>query len=222
MTDPYVYENGTLKNKLGIKDYDLLRKAEANIGFIKLIDIDSITEPPEGMNMLQAIHQHIFEDIFEWAGMYRSVPVFKEEVVIPGISIQYSEPKDIKKDVDKYIKELTNMDWLSLEFDDMCYKFAREMALLWRVHPFRDGNTRVTISYAYYLAKKKGFPFDINTFLSELDRVYVDGRIIKFSARDLFVLACLDTKDVPEPEYLAQMFKKAILAYQSNNNKKEL
>ena len=32
MKDPYVYEDtGTLKNKLGIKDYEELRQAEADI-----------------------------------------------------------------------------------------------------------------------------------------------------------------------------------------------
>jgi len=218
MTDPYTYENGTLKNKLGIKDYDKLRQAEANIGFIKLIDIDSIKEPPKGINMLQAIHKHIFEDIFDWAGEYRTVPIYKEEVVLPGLSIQYAYPKEIKKEVDKYIKELNNTDWLSMEFDDMCLKFAREMALLWKVHPFRDGNTRVTISYAYYLANKLGFPFDINTFISELDRVYIKGKIVQYSVRDKFVLACLDEKDYPEVEHLAQLFKNAILAYNQKEN----
>ena len=40
MKDPYIQENGTLKNKLGIKEYDDLNKAERDIGFVKLIDVN--------------------------------------------------------------------------------------------------------------------------------------------------------------------------------------
>lgn len=40
MKDPYVYEDtGTLKNKLGIKDYEELRKAESDISFVKLLTV---------------------------------------------------------------------------------------------------------------------------------------------------------------------------------------
>ena len=41
MKDPYIQENGTLKNKLGITEYKELNNAEKDIGFVKLIDIDT-------------------------------------------------------------------------------------------------------------------------------------------------------------------------------------
>ena len=41
MKDPYVYEDtGVLKNKLGIKNYDELVKAESDISFAKLLTVD--------------------------------------------------------------------------------------------------------------------------------------------------------------------------------------
>ena len=38
MKDPYIQENGTLKNKLGITEYKELNNAEKDIGFVKLIE----------------------------------------------------------------------------------------------------------------------------------------------------------------------------------------
>ena len=81
MNDPYVYDNGVLKNKLGIYDYDELNRAEADIGFIKLLDIDSLKITNFNEESLKMIHEHIFEDIFDWAGKYRVMPLFKEELV---------------------------------------------------------------------------------------------------------------------------------------------
>lgn len=37
--DPYVQENGTLKNKLGITDYDKLNLAERDITFSKFLNV---------------------------------------------------------------------------------------------------------------------------------------------------------------------------------------
>ena len=40
MKDPYILEDGTLKNLLGITDYRELNKAEKDICFIKLVNLD--------------------------------------------------------------------------------------------------------------------------------------------------------------------------------------
>ena len=42
MKDPYTLADGTLKNSLGITDYQELKKAEKDIGFIKLTNIDIV------------------------------------------------------------------------------------------------------------------------------------------------------------------------------------
>ena len=97
MKDPYVQENGTLKNKLGITEYKRLNEAERDIGFVKLIDIEEEFKEKYDANYLKSIHKHIFEDIFEWAGEFRTVPVYKTEVVIPGLSLEYSAPKNIER-----------------------------------------------------------------------------------------------------------------------------
>lgn len=86
MDDPYVYDNGTLINKLGIKDYEELRQAEADIGLLKLIDIDLIEHNNFDVSLIKNIHKHIFEDIYDWAGEFRMVPIVKEELLLPGYS----------------------------------------------------------------------------------------------------------------------------------------
>ena len=218
MKDPYTLDNGVLKNKLGITDIDELRKAEADIGFLKLINIDSVAGRIDE-KLLKDLHRHIFEDIFEWAGEFRTVPLVKEEVVLPGYSIPYTESKRIKKELTDRLKKMELVNWNELDISELSRKFAREIALLWKVHPFRDGNTRTTLSFAYIFAKEHGFPFDIETFTQELNREYDgNGRITKYNVRDKFVLACLDEKDYPEVGHLASVFYQAIVNYQDKHN----
>ena len=221
MRDPYIEENGVLRNKLNIKDENRLKVAEADIGFLKLITVDSIRIDNFDEELIKKIHRHIFEDIFDWAGEYRTVPLVKEELVIPGLSVQYSDCKSIPQDLSKKLQQLNSIAWQNLDSKEIANRFAREISLLWRVHPFRDGNTRTMLSFAYLYAKEHGFPFDIETFINGLNRNYAeDGSVTSFSIRDKFVLACLDEKDYPEVEHLAIVFENAINNYQNSKRGK--
>ena len=98
LKDPYVIdEEGTLRNKLGITDYDELKAAERDITAAKFLNVGKTFGTTFDAKYLKAIHKHIFEDVFDWAGEFRTVPVIKQEVVIPGLSLQYASPKDISK-----------------------------------------------------------------------------------------------------------------------------
>lgn len=219
MKDPYINENGVLKNKLDIVDYDQLNIAEADIGFLKLINVDSIDVSHFDMKLVQNIHKHIFEDIFDWAGEFRTVPIIKEELVLPGYSIPYSEPKNIKQDLKNKLLELNSIAWQNMDTSEIAFMFARKMALIWKVHPFRDGNTRTILSFSFLYAKEHGFPFDIKTFTNELNRgIDLNGRVTSISIRDKFVLACLDESFSPEVEHLANVFERAI----NNYNKEDV
>ena len=166
------------------------------------------------------IHEHIFADIFDWAGKYRVMPLFKEELVLPGCSINYSEYREISSDLKKRLNEINSIVWQNLDTNEIANMFARELALIWRVHPFRDGNTRTILSFAYLYAKEHGFPFDMETFTEELSRKETeDGKTI-YSVRDKFVLACLDEKDYPEVQYLANVFERAIAKYNEDKTVK--
>ena len=214
MKDPYLDKNDVLFNKLNIVDNEELNQAEADIGFLKLISVDDVNVDFFNTDLIKKIHKHIFEDIYDWAGEYRSVPLYKEEAVIPMISIKYSDPQNIEKDLERELQRLNSVSWQNLDIKEIAYNFARNIAIVWRVHPFRDGNTRTMLSFAYLYAKEHGFPFDMETFTQGLSRIYDDeGRIRRYSVRDKFVLASLDEKDYPEVEHLAMVFEVAIRKY---------
>lgn len=220
INDPYTYEDGTLKNKLNIRDHQELRKAEADIGFLKLINVDSVKAEKLNEELLCDIHYHIFENIFDWAGKYRTVPVYKTELVIPGISLRYADVGSIGKELKKQMVELNMINWPLDDINQLAYTFARKIAVMWKIHPFRDGNTRTFLSFAYIFAKANGFPFDMELFTKELNRTHdEDGKVINYSVRDRFVLASLDDDHYPEVGPLASLFKAAIKSYNDNLDK---
>lgn len=213
MKDPYIQKNGTLKNKLGITEYKDLNDAEKDIGFVKLIDIGESFKQKYDVEYIKSIHRHIFEDIFDWAGEFRTVPVYKTEIVIPGLSLEYSSPKNIEKDLNVILEELNSINWSGKNIDEITVQFTEQLARIWRVHPFRDGNTRTTLAFAENYSREHGFPMDIGILLEQLTRLVTPkGDVKRYSIRDKFVLAALDKKDYPEPEHLQILIKQSILS----------
>ena len=212
MKDPYILENGTLKNLLNITDEKELKKAERDIGFAKLMDIGELSNEKCDVELLKKIHKHIFEDIFDWAGEFRTVPMIKIEAVIPMVSIDYAEPKNIKKDLESEVKKLEKENWENKDFDEKIKSITKYASSIWRTHPFRDGNTRTTLAFTQILAKKQGIDLDLGKILNDLGRRYDEnGKVTRWSVRDRFVLAALDENNYPEPQWLEDTLKSAAI-----------
>lgn len=216
--DPYIQENGTLKNKLGISDYDKLNLAEKDITFSKFLDVKRTFRTKFDISYIKSIHKHIFEDIFDWAGEFRKVPVYKEEVVIPGLSLDYTEPKNIEKELTACLEKINNTDWESLTLDQKSSTFTKYLTEFWTIHPFRDGNTRTTLTFATQFSKEHDFPLDLGILLDNLTRkLDSNGKITQFSIRDKFVLAAIPKEYYPEPEHLNSLIYQAMVSGISKN-----
>ena len=156
--DPYTYPNSTvLKNKL-----DLRTQAELD-AFETEISSARAEEPlPEGkldFAHYRAIHHHLFQDVYEWAGQPRTVRISKG-------GNPFCFPENIEGQANLLFDELRKADILrklgSMEFSD---KAAHFLAELNAIHAFREGNGRAQLSFFALLADHAGHPLD----LAELD-----------------------------------------------------
>lgn len=211
--DPYIQENGTLLNKLNITDYTQLNNAEKDITFSKFLNIEKNFAQKFDINYVKSIHKHIFEDIFDWAGEFRNVPIYKEEVVIPGLSLDYTLPNNIENELTKCLEKMNNTDWNNLSIEQKSATFTKYLVEFWKIHPFRDGNTRTTLTFGNQFAKEHGFPLDLAFLLNELPRKYNEtGKITQYSIRDKFVLASIPKDFSPEPQHLISLIHKSIVS----------
>lgn len=199
MKDIYLYEDApVLKNLLNIKDEKLLEIAESDITYIKLLDIDShFTDDRFDYIRLKKIHKIIFEDIYKWAGEERIINITKGERVLGGDTIRYSDVNNIEEDVNVVISKLNNIKWSSIGIQETAESFAKLIASLWQIHPFREGNTRTIITFATQFSKVHGFSMS-KTLLRE-NSEYVRDALVKAS-----------DGQYSEYHYLTNIFKDAI------------
>lgn len=200
MKDYYLYDDvPVLKNLLHIKDEKLLLEAESNITYIKLLDIDNkIKSDKFDYDRLKEIHFYIFGDIYEWAGKERGINIVKGERVLGGDTVRYSDTNDIERDINIAIRKLNNMRWEELSIEETAEQFAKSIAMLWQVHPFREGNTRTVITFATQFAEYHGFR--MNKSLLKENAAYVRDSLVKAS-----------DGIYSEYQYLIQIMKDAIL-----------
>lgn len=146
MINFYLYDDvPVLKNKLEIKDentLDLIEAEQSRANMMLLYEQGFHNFTSEG---LQSIHHSLFGDIYDWAGKFRIINIEKREKLLAGLSVLYSDNEKIPDDLNSIFEELHNSEWNKLSKSGFVSKIARIFSKIWRVHPFREGNTRAVV-----------------------------------------------------------------------------
>lgn len=79
-TDPYLDENGMLRNLLGAKSPEELQELEPQIVFANQLELESLAIPrTNDLQELLLIHGQLFKGVYDWAGQIRTVDIKKNE-----------------------------------------------------------------------------------------------------------------------------------------------
>ena len=75
--DPYFDKNiGDLKNLLGVKSSEELKKVEPQIVFANELELASVDIPrTNDFNELLLIHKQLFKGVYDWAGQIRIIDI---------------------------------------------------------------------------------------------------------------------------------------------------
>ena len=164
--DPYCYPNtNVLINKFNITNLPNLAQAEAMFSAIALrVLYDSPLEGKYDFEHLCEFHKFAFQDLYTWAGTPRVIDLMKREEILNNQSVDYTHAPDIPNLANAVLNEMRNREWGKMSLDEQATHLSSDMAKLWRVHPFREGNTRTTIAFTCQFAESKGMFMDRNIF----------------------------------------------------------
>lgn len=210
MRDPYLYEGSSvLKNRLGITTQEELDNAEADYVVYRLKDLAMNPLPGEyNTEHLLKMHHYMFQDLFEWAGETRIIEIYKEEDVLGGMSVEYSDPFDIVQDIHFVLSDMRNKSWKEMDRKEAAKEFSDSLAKLWKIHPFREGNTRTTVTFCCQFADEVGLK--VNRELFEKHSRYVRTALVAYNAY------FADGNDFSKHEYLERIVYDAL----DNNDEK--
>ncbi len=205
--DKYLYPNtDVLINKFNIKDSKKLDKVEYT--YVSL-NITYIIDNPIKINSvfdICIIHKILFKDIYEWAGTFRNLNIYKEEPILTGLSVKYSEYKNINRDLNSLDKRFKSTKWNKLSHEDTIDEVILIISKLWKIHCFREGNTRAVTTFLYLLMKQINLKVNV-LFISNHAKFF----------RNALVMASID--EYSEFEHLKNILIDSVSMKETNENK---
>jgi cell filamentation protein, protein adenylyltransferase len=100
----------------------------------------------------QAVHHHLFQDVYPWAGRFRTVRIAK------GGSM-FCYPEHISAQMQTTFSGLKAQHYLrDLSAPEFARASAKFLAALNAIHPFRDSNGRTQLAFVTMLAQRAGHP----------------------------------------------------------------
>lgn len=147
-----------MHNLEGIRDPRELRVFEYGATSLRLRQLSqdpSLVEHTYDAGHVRAIHAYLFQDVYEWAGQYRSVNMGK------GMS-RFADVHSGQ--VDRYLRDVhrivTGTPWDRLDRDEFGSATAAVFAFLNQAHPFREGNGRTSKVFMEHVAEQSRFTLD--------------------------------------------------------------
>ncbi len=172
--DPYAYPGtSVLQNRLDIRDAGILGAFEVEIFTLRA------EEPlPHGkFDPIHycSIHHHLFQDVYQWAGQYRTVRTSKG-----GNAFCY--PEHIPAQMDALFRSIRGGEAFTQKSrSEFLRETARFLGELNAIHPFREGNGRTQLAFLGLIGTKANHPFaferiDRNAFLQAMIESFL-GRV---------------------------------------------
>jgi cell filamentation protein len=151
--DPYAYKGtATLKNKARLRDSIKLEEFELLMTAIRANE----PLPLGAFDPLhyRSVHHHLFQDVYRWAGKYRTVRTSKD-------GNHFCYPEYIEHEMNRLFGTLDRtLDASSApQFVDEAARFLAELNA---IHPFREGNGRAQLAFLSMVSNHVSFPLDFS------------------------------------------------------------
>jgi len=157
-SDPYVYPGTTvLKNIPGIRNQEILDRFEADR--VAQRSLELIECPLFGLfdiDHLQGIHRYLFQDVYEWAGVFRTVDIAKGNSYFAHVPYIESTLKGVFGELseERHLRGLNQERFAS--------RLAQILGTLNAVHAFQEGNGKAQREFVRELAYKNSYWIDWN------------------------------------------------------------
>ena len=159
MDDPYLLPGtSVLRNRLGITDPIELHQYEFEATFTRQVELDARRLPGNyDLDHLRAVHRHLFQDVYDWAGEIRTVDIAKDRSLFALARFITDAATDLFGTLraEKHLGGLGH--------DAFVGRAAHYLIEINALHPFREGNGRAQRAFIGQLATDAGWRINWST-----------------------------------------------------------
>lgn len=129
------------------------------------------------------IHRRLFEGVFPHAGQIRPYNITKREWVLKGDTVTYASWNSIRDTLEYDFATEKQFSYEGLSVDASVRHLAKFASDIWQIHPFCEGNTRVTA--VFMIKYMKTFGFKVNNDAFEKNSWYFRNALVRANYNDL-------------------------------------
>lgn len=137
---------------------------ECDIVSSRIIDLLDKNDFIFSVDTLNTIHRYLFNEIYDFAGMFRRCNLVKKEPIINNNSVVYADYKNIKNLLIYDFDLQKDKDITNFSIDKKAKHFAKFTSDIWQIHPFREGNTRTVTVFMIKYLRSLGYDIDNSIF----------------------------------------------------------
>ncbi|WP_437887690.1 putative adenosine monophosphate-protein transferase Fic [Phytobacter sp. V91] len=152
--DPYLYPGiNVMRNILDIHQAQRLEQAAWELTALRAATLE-LGPKVGGLPHLCAIHRHLYQDIFAWAGAFREVDIYQGDT-------RFCHFAYIEKEGNALMRSLEGEEYLQhLKFAEFVERLAHYYCEINVLHPFRIGNGITQRIFFEQLALHAGYQLD--------------------------------------------------------------
>lgn len=146
-----------LINKYNITDEKVLKDLETTVTFSKITEytLNPLFDTFD-VEHYKSIHKYIFEDIYKWAGEYRTVDMTKKGTA-------FAKAVNIDSLMNNCFDRLNKMNcFRGLSFDEFINNIVDFYCVTNMIHPFREGNGRTQRLFLSQLISLNNYTIDFS------------------------------------------------------------
>ncbi len=151
----YYPDTNTLVNRLNIRDAGRLAQKEADFTAVRGIELLQ-SAPPELLTFdyaaLRGIHKHLFQDLYDWAGLPRSFDFRKNREQFMLASELNEKAAVVFSGLEEFAR--------TMNASSAPGRLARFLNRINFFHPFPEGNGRTQRIFLSLLVKQHGYTLD--------------------------------------------------------------
>lgn len=195
-------------NEVNIEEF------ECDLVSTRIVELLKENDFKLSIDYLKNIHKYLFQDLYEFAGNFRTVNFSKPELILNNDSVAYGDYKTINNSLEYDISLEQSKNYNEMNIVDIIKNITKFSSSIWQIHPFREGNTRtVALFIEKYLIS---LGYSVNNEMFKDKSVYFRNALV----RSNYFNNDLNIKE--DNSYLIKFYENLLLGKNNNLHSKDL
>ena len=166
------------------------------------------------VDYLKYIHKYLFQDVYEFAGEFRKIDFSKHEKILNNDSVAYGSSKTLNESLEYDISLEKEKSYKDMSIVEVIKNITDFTSNIWQVHPFREGNTRITAVFIEKYLISLGYNVDNSLFKDK--SVYFRNALVRSNYFNNY----LNIKE--DNTYLIKFYENLLLGKNNNLHSEDL